>query len=119
MNFMTKALLMLTGGRGVPDMLAVKYLKPDITLILTTEQGLNSAKHLQNLVKLRFGCKLEILPTTHPYNEYEIKRACRDALEQFSHAEWVMNITSSPKIISIYSCVICVHYIILYKCIYT
>jgi len=102
-NFMTKALLMLTVGRGVPDMLAVKYLKPDITLILTTEQGLNSAKHLQNLVKLRFGCKLEILPTTHPYNEYEIKRACRDALEQFSHAEWVMNITSSPKIISIFA----------------
>src|SRR5712692_4256659 len=94
---------MLTGGRGIPDMLMVKHLRPDITLTITTEQGLGTAKHLQELVKSRFGCKLEILPTIDPYEESAIKEACKNALQQYPDAEWIMNITSAPKIVSIFA----------------
>lgn len=100
---MTKALLMLTGGRGIPDMLVVKYLRPDITLTLTTDQGLGSAKHLQHLVASKFGGKLEILPTINPYDEQEIKIACEKAIQLYPDAEWHMNITSAPKIVSIFA----------------
>jgi hypothetical protein len=100
---MTKALLMLTGGRGIPDMLMVKYLRPDITLTVTTKQGLGTARHLQELVKAQFGCKLEIQPVVHPYKEQDIKDACNRALDQYPNAEWIMNITSAPKIVSIFA----------------
>ncbi len=100
---MTRALLMLTGGRGIPDLLAVKHLRPDKTFVITTEQGLASAKHLKNLVKLRFGCELEIMPTISPFNEQNIKEACSQVLEKYPGAEWIMNITSAPKIVSIFA----------------
>lgn len=100
---MTKALLMLTGGRGIPDLLAVKHLRPDITFVITTEQGLPSAKHLKNLVKSRFGCELEIMPTISPFNQQSIKEACFQVLERYPSAEWTMNITSAPKIVSIFA----------------
>jgi len=100
---MTKALLMLTGGRGIPDMLTVKYLRPDITLTITTKQGLGTAKHLQQLVQAKFGCKLEIQPVVHPYNEQAIKDACNRALDQYPDAEWIMSLTSAPKIVSIFA----------------
>src|SRR5437879_4947579 len=93
------ALLMLTGGRGVPDLLAIKHLRPDITLILTTQQGLGTAKHLKSIVKSRYGCELEILPTIHPFQEDDIKGACNYALQKYPDVEWIMNITSSPKIV--------------------
>ncbi len=100
---MTRALLMLTGGRGIPDMLIIKNLRPDVTFTITTDQGLGTAKHLQHLVLSRFGCKVEILPTINPYDEQEIKSACGSALQQYPHAEWIMNITSAPKIVSIFA----------------
>ena len=100
---MTRALLMLTGGRGIPDLLAVKHLRPDITFVITTEQGLASAKHLKNLVKLRFGCELEIMPTIPPFNQESIKEACFQVLGRYPNAEWIMNITSAPKIVSIFA----------------
>lgn len=100
---MTRALIMLTGGRGIPDLLAVKHLRPDITFIITTEQGLASAEHLKNLAKARFGCEIEIMPTIPPFNQESIKAACLQVLERYPKAEWIMNITSAPKIVSIFA----------------
>ena len=42
---MTKALPMLTGGRRHPGYAKkVKYLRPDITLTVTTKQGLRNSQ---------------------------------------------------------------------------
>jgi hypothetical protein len=100
---MTKALLLLTGGRGVPDLLVVKYLHPDVILDLTTPQGLRAAQSLKSFVENHFDCQLEILPTIDPYNEQNIKSACRAALQRYPDAEWVMHFTSSPKVVGIYA----------------
>jgi len=106
---MKKALLMLTGGRGVPDMLVVKYLKPDIIFNLTTETGLRNAEHLKKLVEEKFHCIMEILPPIHLSSEtdeeaeQEIKDACNQALQKEPEAEWIMHFTSAPKIVGIYA----------------
>lgn len=106
---MKKALLMLTGGRGVPDMLVIKYLKPDIIFNLTTETGLRNAENLKKLAEEKFHCYMEILPPIHLSSEtdveaeQEIKEACIQALQREPEAEWIMHFTSAPKIVGIYA----------------
>lgn len=100
---MAKTLLLLTGGRGVPDMLVVKYLRPDTILNLTTSQGLKTAQNLKSFVESHFHCQMEILPTIDPYNEQDIKDACKAALLRYPEADWVIHFTSSPKIVGIYA----------------
>ncbi len=99
---MTKALLMLTGGRGIPDMLVIKYLRPDIIFNLTTKQGLRTAQHLAQLASTEFGCHMEILPPINPNKEQEVKEACINALKSQKEAEWVISITSAPKTVGIF-----------------
>jgi hypothetical protein len=100
---MTKALLMLTGGRGIPDMLVIKYLRPNIIFNLTTKQGLRTAQHLAQLASTEFGCQMEILPPINPNKEQEVKEACRNALKSQKEAEWVISITSAPKTVGIFA----------------
>src|SRR5579875_2777251 len=100
---MTKALLLLTGGRGIPDLLVVKYLHPDVILNLTTTQGLKTAQSLKSFVENHFDCQLEILPTIDPYDEQNIKSACKAALQCYPGAEWIIHFTSSPKVVGIYA----------------
>lgn len=100
---------MLTGGRGIPDMLVVKYLKPDIIFNLTTETGRGNAENLKKLVEEKFHCTMEILPPirlsseTGVEAEQEIKEACIQALQREPEAEWTIHFTSAPKIVGIYA----------------
>lgn len=100
---MTKALLLLTGGRGVPDMLVIKYLRPDIVFNITTEKGLKDAQTFEKFAFKHFNCKVEVLPPVNPYKEQEIKDRCREALQREPEAEWIMHFTGSPKIVGIYA----------------
>ena len=98
-----KALLMLTGGRGITDLLVIKCLQPDIVLNITTVQGLRAAQSLKDFVYDHFNSHMEILVPVNPYDEQEIKIRCNEALQRFPDAEWVMHFTSSPKVIGIYA----------------
>ena len=100
---MTKALLLLTGGRGVPDMLVIKYLRPDVVFNLTTRQGLRVAENLQKVVDEEFGIKIEILPVVSPFKEEEIKLACATAFDKVPDANWIVAHTSAPKMLSIFA----------------
>ncbi len=85
---MTKALLLLTGGRGIPDMLVVKHLQPDFVYNITTNEGLPSAKNLQKVIRSEFGCEMEILETINPFQEEEIRDRCKQALQCHPDAAW-------------------------------
>ncbi len=100
---MKKALLMLTGGRGIPDMLVIKYLRPDIVFNLTTKQGLRTAQHLAHFAHIEFGCQMKILPTINPNKEKEVKESCMHVLRSQDDAEWLVSITSAPKTMSIFA----------------
>lgn len=100
---MTRALLLLTGGRGVPDMLMIKNLHPDKIFNITTEQGMKSAIDFQQFSLAHFHRDIKILPTINPFDEREIKAACKAVIDQDSGAEWIIHFTGSPKIVGIYA----------------
>jgi hypothetical protein len=100
---MTRALLLLTGGRGVPDMLMVNYLKPDKIFNITTTQGMKNALDFQQFSRKHFHRDVDILPTINPFDETEIKMACKTALELAPDAEWIIHFTGSPKVVGIYA----------------
>ena len=100
---MTKALLMLSGGRSLPDLLVLKYLRPDVAINITTTQGRANARYFQQFSQAHFGLTMEVPPAINPFNEQEIKNACRAALQCLPGAEWTMHITTSPKIVGIYA----------------
>ncbi len=98
-----KALLLLTGGRSVPDMLVIKHLRPDIAFNITTAQGLKDAKNLKDFSSSHFQCDIEVLLTIDPFNEQQIKERCMEALLREPDAEWIMHFTGSPKVVGIYA----------------
>lgn len=100
---MTKALLMLSGGRSLPDLLILKYLRPDIAINITTTQGLTNAFYFQQFSQAHFGLTMEVPPPINPFDEQDIKKACTTALQRFPDADWIMHITTSPKVVGIYA----------------
>ncbi len=104
---MKKALLLLTGGRGVPDMLVVKYLvkhsHPDVVFNITTEKGLKDAQNFSRFALKHFKCKVEVLSPIDPFKEQEIKDRCREAFQCELNAEWIIHFTGSPKVVGIYA----------------
>lgn len=98
-----KALLLLTGGRGVPDLLVVKHIHPDTIFNITTTQGLKDANSLKEFSRSHFYCDIEVLSTVDPFNEEEIRERCLEALRREPDAEWIMHFTSSPKVVGIYA----------------
>lgn len=100
---MVNALLLITGGRGVPDMLTVKYFQPDKIFNITTAQGMKNALDFQQFSRVYFHRDVEILPTINPFDESEIKAACKAAFERAPNSEWVIHFTGSPKVVGIYA----------------
>ena len=98
-----KALLLLTGGRSVPDMLVIKYLHPDAAFNITTAQGLKDANNLKEFSRSHFQCDIEVLPTIDPFDEQQIKERCVEVLSREPDAEWIMHFTGSPKVVGIYA----------------
>ena len=104
---MTKALLLLTGGRGLPDMLFVKYMMknwtPDRIFAITTERGRDEATQFKEFSRTRFGSEIEILGTIDPFDEEQVKAQCNKAFNLSPDAEWVVHFTGSPKAAGIYA----------------
>ncbi len=100
---MKKALLLLTGGRSLPDMLVIKYMRPDIIMNITTTRGLTTATDFQKFVLTQWNCQMTILDPVDPYNENSIVSRCEEALALAPDADWIIHSTSSPKVIGIYA----------------
>lgn len=100
---MTKALLLLTGGRSLPDMLVIKCIQPDIIINITTDRGLKTAENFQKFVLSQWNCQMTILNTIDPYDEHSIVSRCEEALALEPEAEWIIHCTTSPKVVSIYA----------------
>ena len=104
---MTRAVLLLTGGRGLPDMLFVKYMieywHPDFICTITTAQGRNDAENLKDFAQRHFHCIIEVLPIIDPFNEEQVKARCEEAFSSQADAEWICHFTSAPKGVGIYA----------------
>lgn len=104
------ALMVVAGGRGVPDALALLYLKPALVLPITSKEGWDTEKAFLDLAHRIPGCT--VLPMMH-VDAYDLDKAievCREELnacrEKFRESdpdvewEWIFTITSAPKILA-------------------
>jgi hypothetical protein len=101
-----KALLILTGGRGLPDLLVVKYLIThediDTIVYITTDIGLPASVYITNFIRNTYKKEVQVLGTVDAYEENNIKERCEEALKIDLDAEWIIHSTSAPKVIGIY-----------------
>ncbi len=98
-----KGLLVVAGGRGVPDVLPLLYLRPDIVLSITSIEGwegkipfFDAANGLPNTI-------VKPLVQVDAYNLDACMQACRELCHPYPDSEWdwVFAITSAPKILAI------------------
>ncbi len=104
---MTRALLLLTGGRMLPDLLFVKcmitYWKPDHILAITTKRGETDTRKLQQFLASHFKCDIKLLSNIDPSSEEDVKKRCSEALASRSDVEWVIHFTGAPKTVGIFA----------------
>ncbi len=99
-----KALLAVTGGRGVPDVLALLCVQPHLVIILTSEEGWRDEPTFREIADALPDLERQ-LPTLRvkSYDFQEVRQACIDACQPYPQAEWdwVISIGSCPKIMGI------------------
>src|SRR2546423_10667630 len=96
-----KALLVVAGGRAVPDVLALFYVQPHLIIVLTSEEGWRDEPTFVEIANSLPNHE-QLLPTLHvkSYKFEEIKQACLEACQPYpeSEWEWTFSIGSCPKI---------------------
>ncbi|HWS83164.1 MAG TPA: hypothetical protein VN207_02785, partial [Ktedonobacteraceae bacterium] len=99
-----KALLVVAGGRAVPDVLVLFWVKPQVVCIITSEEGWSYEGTFVRIAQ-SMGCEIDKGKShiVNAYNFDDCLQACQNACESYSDAEWdwVFTISSSPKIMGI------------------
>ncbi len=114
---MAKALLILFGGRIIPNVLTILHEKPDIIVPIVSEdereiKRLNKFKQGVNRLLEQKGYKKGLdykwlddetadTFTVHPFNKENIKVVCEKVVRYNPEYEWIFNITSGTSIMSI------------------
>lgn len=99
-----KALLVVAGGRPIPDVLALYAVQPHGIVILTSEQGWDSEQTFVEIAKSLPNYEyLSIVPDVKAYNFDSAKDSCIQAWRSLPETEWnwVYSISSGPKITGI------------------
>ena len=99
-----KALLIITGGRAIPNVLSLLWLQPQLVRVILSKQGWDKYKPaFTDIANSIPGCKLEYITDIDAYNINAGMQACRDACTLYPDDEWdwTFEITSSPKVTGI------------------
>ncbi|HEU5378628.1 MAG TPA: DUF1887 family CARF protein [Ktedonobacteraceae bacterium] len=98
-----KALLLLVGGRSLPNILTVIHEKPDFIATVSSKES--EQKELKDLLQainiLLPSCEVKSFGPIDAYDVEGIKQACQEALAYKSEASWIFNITSATTIMSL------------------
>jgi hypothetical protein len=97
-----KALLVVAGGRAVPDVLVLFWVKPELVRVITSKEGWDFKDAFCDIAR-SMGCQVDIIPDIDAYNFDTCLQACQDACEPYPDTEWdwAFSIGSSPKITGI------------------
>ncbi len=100
---MEKALLVVAGGRGVPDVLPLLYLQPKLVLTITSTDGWDGEKPFLDIASALPFCKVEKPVYVDAYDLDTCIKACRKLCDRYSGTEWewTFTITSAPKVLAI------------------
>lgn len=100
---MTKtALLILVGGRQVPNLLTAQFLKPDIICPIASEQGKSREwSSLEPALRSLGSSHIEPPTIVDAFGPQDIQAQCQAAVARHPDAEWIFNITCGTAIMSI------------------
>ncbi|MCG8350235.1 MAG: DUF1887 family protein [Chloroflexales bacterium] len=99
-----RALLILIGGRQIPNLLTAQYLKPDIIVPIASHEALRPGDAWSKIEPaLGQLCPqgLEAPLAVDAFDTEGIRAVCRNALNKYPEATWVCNITCATTIMSI------------------
>src|SRR5438132_769306 len=108
---MEKALLILFGGRIIPNVLTILHLKPQIIVPIVSEDELKRLDAFKKgvddlLQKERHSCEWLDSKSGESFvikahNHGDIKQICEKVVKENKDYEWTFNITSGTSIMSI------------------
>ena len=99
-----KALLVVAGGRVMPDVLGLYAVQPHLVLTVTSEQGWDNEKSFVEIAEsLPNNEKLRCVRNVNAYDLDIATHACFDACQPYPDSEWdwTFSISSGPKITGI------------------
>src|SRR5947209_18883948 len=98
-----KAILVVAGGRGVPDVLPLLYLQPKLVLSITSKEGWEGEKPYFDIATGLPDVEVKALQKVDAYNLDKCMKACRKLCRSYAVTEWecTFTITSSPKVLAI------------------
>jgi hypothetical protein len=98
------ALLLLVGGRQVPNLLTAQYLQPDSIVPIASHESLKPGDAWDRIYPVLAQLCPEGLDEPIPvdaFNPEHVRTACQTALRRYPDAHWVFNITCATTIMSI------------------
>jgi len=103
-----QALLVVAGGRAVPNVLSLLWLQPQVVRVILSEQGWDYQQAFKDIALSIPDCQIEIIPDVDAYNFDACVEACQNACKLSADTpgsadewEWTFDITSAPKITGI------------------
>lgn len=101
-----KALLILSGGRAMPNMLTVIDEKPDLIVALVSQDDVGKLPQLQSAVTRLFHDEdkqpeLNVSYIVDAFDLCDIQEKCQQAVKDYIDYDWIFNITAATKVMSI------------------
>lgn len=96
-----RALLILIGGRQVPNVLTAQYLRPEIIVPIASHEAMQPGREWEKvkpILKQLCPNGLREPVVVDAYNRSATYLACLQALLEQQNAEWVINVTCGSKI---------------------
>lgn len=96
------ALLVLIGGRQVPNRLVAQYLKPDLIVPIASPEAMKDGtwSNIKPILE-QLGDKLLLPKSINGFDVATIKDYCRKIVEENTDYEWFFHITCGTKVMSI------------------
>lgn len=100
---MAKALLILSGGRAMPNMLTVIHEKPDLIVALVSQDEVDKLWQLRSSIDALFHNEdrkpvLNVSYIVDAFSFNDVQEKCRKAVKDHPGYDWTFNITAATKI---------------------
>lgn len=98
-----KALLILTGGRALPDILTLLYLQPQLVIVIAPQEGWSYQKIFMDIVHALPYCEVKLISNVNAYDIDTCMQACIEACLPYPQTEWnwIFTTSSATKIMSL------------------
>lgn len=98
-----KALLVLAGGRALPDILALLYLRPEVVVVIMPQEGWPFQQVFADITRTLPSCEVKIIANVTAFDIDACMQACIEACLPYPDTgwDWTFTTSSSTKIMAL------------------